>query len=189
METKTHVCPAWVGKLMISPLRKLIHSPEKMLSDYIRSGMNILEIGPGMGYFTLPLARITGEKGTVYAVDIQQNMLRTLKLRAEKADLGDRIITRTCTADSFNIADLENRVDFCLLFAVVHEVGNQEILFEQVFQTLKPGGSVYLAEPRGHVSYQNWSKSLEIAQEKGLIPITDPSVKRCFGKILIKKLK
>jgi ubiquinone/menaquinone biosynthesis C-methylase UbiE len=56
--------------------------------------MTVLEPGPGMGFFTLELARRVGDAGRVVAVDIQPKMLSVLQRRAAKTGLQNRIETR-----------------------------------------------------------------------------------------------
>ena len=51
------VCPWWLGYLLASPLRRLMANPRKLLAPYVHEGMTVLEPGPGMGFFTLELAR------------------------------------------------------------------------------------------------------------------------------------
>ncbi|RPI99505.1 MAG: hypothetical protein EHM39_06405 [Chloroflexi bacterium] len=46
-----------------NPLRRLIHRPERILAGLVREGQTMLDVGPGMGYFTLPLAKLVGEGG------------------------------------------------------------------------------------------------------------------------------
>jgi hypothetical protein len=58
-------CPSWAGYLLASPIRKLLQNPNRILSPYVRAGMNVLEPGPGMGFFTLELARLVGLEGRV----------------------------------------------------------------------------------------------------------------------------
>jgi len=65
------VCPWWLGYVLASPLRRLFLDPVKLLSPYVQAGMTVLEPGPGMGFFTLELARLVGPAGRVVAVDIQ----------------------------------------------------------------------------------------------------------------------
>ena len=115
METKPHVCPVWMGYAMASPLRKLQQNPYKILSPFINEGMNVLEIGPAMGFFSIPMANMAGNNGKVYCVDIQKNMLRKLEHRAVKAGVEQTIETRLSTAGSLNIDDLKNSIDFTLL--------------------------------------------------------------------------
>ena len=49
--------------------------------------MTVLEPGPGMGFFTLELARIVGPEGRVVAVDVQPKMVEGLQKRARRAGL------------------------------------------------------------------------------------------------------
>lgn len=55
--TKHSVCPWWLGYLLVTPLRRFLHDPEKILGDYVDEGMTVVEPGPGMGFFTAELAR------------------------------------------------------------------------------------------------------------------------------------
>ena len=79
------VCPWWLGRILASPLRRLMYDPANILAPYVREGMTILEPGPGMGFFTLELARRVSACGRVVAVDIQPRMLDGLKRRAAKS--------------------------------------------------------------------------------------------------------
>ena len=54
------VCPWWIGWLLASPVRKLMQDPARILAPWVRDGMTVLEPGPGMGFFTLELARRVG---------------------------------------------------------------------------------------------------------------------------------
>jgi ubiquinone/menaquinone biosynthesis C-methylase UbiE len=85
-----HVCPWWAGYLLANPLRRLLQKPEKIVSPYLRNGMTVLEIGPGMGFFTLPMARIVGASGRIICVDIQEKMIAGLMRRARRAGLADQ---------------------------------------------------------------------------------------------------
>ena len=65
-----HVCPWWVALLFDNPMRRRVHSPEKILSAYVREGMRTLDIGCGLGHFPNGMAGMVGEAGTVTAVDV-----------------------------------------------------------------------------------------------------------------------
>jgi ubiquinone/menaquinone biosynthesis C-methylase UbiE len=47
--------------------------------------MNVLDVGCGMGFFSLPIARLVGETGRVVCVDLQARMIKCLLRRAKKA--------------------------------------------------------------------------------------------------------
>src|SRR5215471_14040502 len=83
------VCPWWIGYLLASPVRRILYHPARVLAPYARQGMTVLEPGPGMGFFTLELARLVGSSGRVIAVDIQPRMLDGLRQRAAKAGVLD----------------------------------------------------------------------------------------------------
>ena len=68
----------------MNPLRKLVYKPENILKPYINEGMTVLEVGSGMGFFTLPMARLVGESGHVVCVDLQERMIRAVKKRARQ---------------------------------------------------------------------------------------------------------
>ena len=93
-----------------------MYDPAKILAPYVREGMTVLEPGPGMGFFTLELARRVGASGRVVAVDIQPRMLDGLKRRAAKAGLLDRLDIRMAEAGSMGLVGLTATVDFALVF-------------------------------------------------------------------------
>jgi ubiquinone/menaquinone biosynthesis C-methylase UbiE len=178
------VCPVWVGYLLASPIRTLFQNPQKILAPHVNLGMRVLDVGPAMGFFTLPLARLVGPSGRVICVDVQEKMLGALMRRARRANLADRIEARVCDPDSLRVADLVLKIDFVLAFAVVHEVGNAVRLFGEVRSVLKPGGRALLAEPRGHVSERAFQETLSVAEHNGLRKIDSLKIARSHAAIL-----
>ncbi len=161
---ETRVCPWWLGYFLANPLRKLVHDPRKILGPYIREGMVVLEIGPGMGYFTLPMAGMVGDKGRIIAVDIQEQMLRSLRRRIDKAGLTGRVETRLCTGESLGIDDLSGKVDFAFAFAVLHEMPDIPASLRSVCLTLRPGGTLFIGEPKAHVSEKAFQETISAAK-------------------------
>lgn len=162
------ICPWWLGPLLANPIRRLIYHPAKILAPYVREGMTVLEPGPGMGFFTLELARLVGRSGRVVAVDVQARMIEGLKRRASKAGLLERVDARLAAPDSMGVTDLAGAVDFALAFAVVHELPAANSFFIEVAQALKPGAYLLLAEPTGHVNAVRFGTELQAATQAGL---------------------
>ena len=180
------VCPWWVGYLLASPLRRLVHNPGKILAPYVRAGMTVLEPGPGMGFFTLELARLVGPSGRVVSVDIQPKMLDALKRRARSAGFSDRVEARLATPDSMGLADLSGKVDLVLAFAMVHEMPSASAFFAQAAQALKPGARLLLVEPAGHVKPALFDAELQAAAEVGLSVTGRPGVGHSLAALLQK---
>jgi ubiquinone/menaquinone biosynthesis C-methylase UbiE len=181
------VCPWWLGYFLASPVRRWISdAPAKLLAPYVREGMTVLEPGPGMGYFTLELARGVGPSGRVVVVDIQSPMLASLKRRARNAGLLDRIDARLASADSMGIGDLAGKIDFTLAFALVHEMPSAEHFFREAAQASKPSALLLLAEPSGHVKPEEFEAELKYAGEAGFSIVDTPEVRRSRAALLRK---
>ena len=180
------LCPHWVGYLLINPLRKLFENPDKMLGPFIRKGMIVLEPGCGMGYFTLPLARMVGPKGRVVAVEIQPKMLSALGRRARKAGLLDRIELRPIGPEGLGIEELSGVVDVAVALHMVHEVPDQTAFFTDVWKALKPGGKLLVIEPKGHVSQDQLKQTVTASEGIGFRPEYLPNKMGGRGALLMK---
>lgn len=174
---RDHTCPPWVGRLLLTPLRRLVENPENILAPLVDEGMVVLEPGCAMGYFTLPLARLVGPAGKIVAVDIQRRMLEALDRRARKAGLIDRIEIRNAGPSGLGIDDLSDSVDFCSLIHMAHEVDDLDRFFREIAASLKKGGRVMLMEPKWHVTEGEFELSLSAAASSGLQTIESPHVR------------
>lgn len=177
----THVCPWWVGYLLVSPLRAWFEKPEKILAPHVSRGMTVLDVGPGMGFFTIPAARLVGPEGRVIAVDVQEKMLTSLVKRARKAGVADRVVVHVCEPGDLGVVE---PVDLCLLMNVAHEVPDAAGLFAQVRAVLKPAGRVILAEPSFHVSEAEFGQTLSLALASGLTKVSELEIRRSRSVLL-----
>lgn len=159
------VCPVELAGSLDTRIRRLVHNPRKILSAYVREGMTVLEVGCGPGFFTVELAHLVGETGTVIAADLQVGMLGKVRAKLEGTPLAPRVRLHTCSAESIGVTDA---VDFVLLFYMVHEVPDQAELFREVAAILKTGARVLLVEPPFHVSKSGFAETLRLAGVAGL---------------------
>ncbi len=167
------ICPWWFAYFFDNRLRRLFHSPEKLLKNYVKEGMTTIDIGCGMGYFSLGMARLVKESGAVIAVDVQQEMINITEKRAEKEGLFDRIAPHLCQPEKIGI---HHPVDFALVFWVAHEVPDEKSLFEQLFTILKPSGNLLLVEPKIHVSRSRYDSIIQAAESAGFKQNEQPKI-------------
>jgi 2-polyprenyl-3-methyl-5-hydroxy-6-metoxy-1,4-benzoquinol methylase len=176
------VCPASRSDSLDSWLRRKVHDPEKILHDYIKEGSIVMDIGCGPGFFSIPMAGMVGETGKVIAVDLQEEMLQKLKVKASKKNLQDRIIYHNCTADDIGINE---KVDFVLTFWMVHEVRNTDNFFIQIAKTMKPGSHYMLVEPKLHVPLNRYNEIVSSAVKAGLKPFSNLKVGFSRGNVFM----
>ncbi len=184
---ENHVCPVWVGYLLASPLRRLVQNPDRILAPFVLPSMTVMDVGSAMGFFGLSMAKLVGPSGRVICVDVQEEMLTSLKKRAQKAGVADRIESRICSVQGLGIDDLSNQIDFVLAFAVVHEVPKAKRFFQEIRSALRHEGTLLFAEPKGHVDSDQFQKSLNLAREVGLEILAGPKVARSHTSILKKQ--
>ena len=180
---RPHVCPWWGGFLIDNRFRLLLHRPEKILAPYLQPGMTAMDFGCGMGVFSIPMASLVGADGTVIAVDLQPQMLRSVRKRAKKAGLADRIRTHVCERTSVGIDD---PVDFVLAFWSAHEAPDMQRLVADIHTCLVDGGKMLLVEPRGHVTAADFQRMLDIARQAGLQLEDQPPVRMSRAAVLVK---
>ena len=176
-----HLCPWWFAYMFDNPLRRFFHRPEKIFGSYVAKGMTVLDVGCGMGFFSIGLAKLVGDKGCVIAADVQPKMLSALEKRAEKAEVSDRIRIHRCEPDKLGV---ETTVDFILAFWMVHEVPDTNIFFRQIRSCLKSNGRILIAEPKFHVSSKRFQEILDSAQESGLNRSGTPSIRFSRSAVL-----
>jgi ubiquinone/menaquinone biosynthesis C-methylase UbiE len=179
----SHVCPWWGGYFIDNRLRRLIHNPQRILSPYVRAGMRTMDFGCGMGMFAIGMAELVGDAGLVIAVDLQEQMLATLRRRAKRAGVECRIRTHRCRTDSIG---LDETVDFTLASFSVHEVPDTERLIREIHDCLRPQGQFLIIEPIVHVSSKAFARTLEIAGATGLNVVERPRVRMCHAALLVR---
>lgn len=178
-----HVCPWWFAYTFDNPLRTFVHTPEKIFANYVREDMHVADIGCGMGYFSLGLARMVKKNGRVIAVDIQPQMLKILHRRAERAGLSSIIHPHLCQENDIGITD---PLDFALAFWMIHEAPDPSTLLRQLYKALKASGLLLFTEPVFHVSRADFQREVTKARDVGFIVMEEPRIRWCHSVVLKK---
>jgi len=104
----------------------------------------VADVGAGDGFLTLRLAPVVGETGHVFAVDIADAKLKSLKQRAAAAHLDHVEIVKGDEADPRLPA---RQLDAVIILNSYHEMPRYEEILQHIRESLKPGGRLVIAEP------------------------------------------
>lgn len=106
----------------------------------VRSGQKVLDLGCGPGFWTLPLAEIVSEKGTVWALDVSQEMLDALAARKPPAQV------QLLLSELPEIRLPDNSVDWVWGAFVAHEVEPPDKLVAEIRRVLRADGGLAILD-------------------------------------------
>lgn len=165
------VCPVEIAGSLDNSIRRFLQNPQKILSPYIKKGMTVLDMGCGPGFFTIEIAKLLNGSGKVIAADLQDGMLEKVRQKIRGTELEQRIELHRCQSTTIGV---DEKVDFVLAFYVVHEVPDQDKLFQEFKSILNSDGKILIVEPNFHVNRKSFETMLEIASNIGFEIIDRP---------------
>ncbi|KAA8923520.1 class I SAM-dependent methyltransferase [Thermoplasma sp.] len=122
------------AEFMISMYRKEWQDPDKIVDQLpISPGSDIVDLGSGPGFFTLPLAGRTD--GKVYAVDASDEMIEILK---QRIDGHSNIIPIKARAEKIPIPD--GTVDLVFIANAFHDFDDKDAVLNEIYRILRDGG-------------------------------------------------
>ena len=122
----------------ILDIRDLFRPTHRVLSevDMIKPGAHVLDYGCGPGNYTIAAAKLVGPSGKVYAVDIHPLAISEVQ---NKADIKGLRNVQTILTDC-NTKLPDSSVDAVLLFYVLHDFKNPDVIIKELNRVLKPMG-------------------------------------------------
>lgn len=159
--------PKNIALLIGEERRKEMDPFDFLKSNGLSPGMCVADIGCGPGFFTFPMAEIVGERGRVYAVDVQEDMLKELKRRNPPANVS------VIQSGENHIPIEDGACDMVFLAFVFHEAGEKVAFLKELKRLLKPEGKLLLLD---------WEKKVE---DKG--PPYEERIEMAEAERLIKK--
>lgn len=161
------VCPSWLSFILYNPVRKALTDRLKILSESgVTKDSVVLEVGAGNGFLTEVLAEHAKK---VYAVELQEGMIRKLKRRV--ARFGERV--SIIKGDIASISLNKGFADVCLLYYSFHEFHNQEKAAETIGVALKPGGIVAIYEPAIEAGRISMLRTALMFEKWGFLKVAD----------------
>lgn len=140
-----------------NPRRRELMPPfETLKSLGLGEGETVADIGCGIGYFTLPAARIVGEGGRVYAVDYSAEMLEDAKKAAAENNITNIEFYKS---DEYDFKLKSNSVTYCFICIVLHEIDDLHSFIREVRRVLVDGGKMVAIEWKK--KDENWGPAPE----------------------------
>jgi ubiquinone/menaquinone biosynthesis C-methylase UbiE len=184
---KNRVCPLELADSLDNKIRRYLQNPQKILKPFVNEGMRVLDIGCGPGFFSIELAKLVGDSGKVFAVDLQDGMLQKVRDKIKGTELEERITLIKSDQDKFIVPE---KVDFILAFYMVHEVPDKNKLFNDLINILENKGQLLLVEPKlFHVSKKEFTATLQLAETLGFRINKGPKLLFSFSSLLNKSYR
>lgn len=125
------------------PDRDAWQKPEQVMDALgIADGARVADLGAGGGYFTIRLARRVGPNGRVYAEDVQDEMLGSIRRRIER----EQLTNVETVKGTFDDPTLPDGLDAVLIVDTFNAFERPITVLQRVRESLKPGGRVGIIE-------------------------------------------
>lgn len=122
-------------KKLDDPSRLELFDPEKVLKEFgIREGMVVLDVGTGAGFYLPYLSKLVGEKGKVYAIDVQEEMVNYAKEKVKKLGLKNVEVLKS---EENKIPLPDNTIDFIFMAFTFHELSEPLKFLEELKRVAK----------------------------------------------------
>ena len=162
--------PAFIGRFLDSNLRRKIQPPNKLICrSGIKEGMQVLEIGCGSGAFTPFVARTVGEKGKVYALDIQPKMLKQLEQKMSIPENKDIKNVKLIHGSAYKLSFDNNSLDLVYMVTVLQEIPDRNKALQEIKRVLKPSGILAVTELLPDPDYPLKSTTIKMCKEAGFV--------------------
>ncbi len=126
-------------------------NPNQILQEVgVAFGMNVADLGCGGGYFVLPAARIIGDDGISYGVDVIKEALSTVESKARTFGLSNVKTVWSNVEIRGGAKEIkDNTIDVVLLVQLFSETKGHEGVFEEVTRIINPNGSLVVIDWKG----------------------------------------
>jgi len=129
-------------------ITKILNAPEILKNILkIEAGKKVADLGAGISaYFTIESAKIVGDQGQIYAVDIIKDILSAIDSKAKTAGLYN-VKTVWSNLEMVGATKItENSLDFALLVNTLFQSKKQEEMITEAVRLLKKGGKLLIID-------------------------------------------
>lgn len=139
--------PPFVAYFLDSKLRRKMQPPDALIKrSGITRNMTVLEIGCGSGAYTTFIGRKVGDKGIVYALDIQPKMLQRLQDKLHSIEYEDITNIKTILGNAYELPFEDHSIDLVCMITVLQEIPDRVRALKEVKRVLKNNGVLAVTE-------------------------------------------
>lgn len=180
----THLHPLEKVSALGSRFRLFLQNPRKILRKYIHSGMTVLDLGCGTGYFTLEIAKLLDNNGKVIASDVQYGMIEILQQKLRNSELQSLIKIHKSKEDTICWTE---KVDFILAFYSFHEMKYIDRIICELTKIVKPETKILISEQKFHVPRNTFNTIINKMKKSGFEICEKPKI--FLSRTVIMKTK
>ena len=130
-----------------NPLLPYFRNPQRLLKAAgLKPGQKVLEVGCGPGFFTIPAAKIVGNEGVVYAVDVHPLAIERVKEKIEKEGIKN---IKPILTNASNTGLPDQSIDLAFIFGLRYIAGGLGNVIAEIHRILKPGGVLSFEKTKG----------------------------------------
>lgn len=162
--------PPLLGPYLDSPIRRWVQPiPQVLQRSGIQPCMTVLEIGAGSGAFIPSVAKLVGERGKVYALDIQPAMLKQIERKLARPENRDIKNFELKQASAYELPFKDASLDLVYIVTAFPEIPDRGRALREISRVLKPGGILADTELLPDPDYPWRSTVIKLARKEGFI--------------------
>ena len=132
---------------------------------HLKNGMVVVDWGCGTGRHTIPVAQSVGDKGKVFALDIQPLAIKGIREKVKKRGLSN---VEPLLISSYDTGINNESVDLVLLIDIIPTIKETKPLFAEIHRLLKKQGRVYISH-----SHLSMEKTRKLVEDSGIFTVSE----------------
>lgn len=121
--------------------------PEVVIRELgLKSGDHVADFGAGHGYFTIPMAKVVGGDGRVFAIDIQKAVLEVIRSKARIEHLLNIEVLWSDLDELGGSRLKDNFMDLVLVANIIFQVDDKSVVFQEAARVLRRSGRLAVIE-------------------------------------------
>jgi len=112
----------------------------------IEPGMSVADFGAGSGHYIWPIAEALENSGQLFAIDVQQDLLRRIHNEAHKRGYKNIKIIWTDLEKPKSSKIADRALDYVLISNLLFQIENKSSVIQEARRVLKPSGKLILID-------------------------------------------